>query len=112
MNKLIVSIVTSTALAAGGTVMATSPVQADTENCVTKHEFNRVHLYWKKSRVTRVFDVPGKQTSSSQSVLAKYQSRSYRSCYHPNWDDIEVDFRQRLHGNYPWRVEWKYAYWS
>src|SRR5262245_22748820 len=112
MRKFIAGIATA-GLTVGGLLVASgAPASADTEDCVTKAEFAKVHQYMKKARVTEIFDVPGHRTSYSSSVLAEYQYREYRSCANPRWDTIEVDFRKPHRSGSFWRVEWKYGYWS
>ena len=100
----------TTALAITGTGLVAAPAQADTEGCVTRFEFSLVKNGWGKSRVHRLCDTVGRQTSY-YSGYGSYQSREYKACVHPTWSYVNVDYKwSRAAG--VWKVEGKSAYWG
>jgi hypothetical protein len=83
----------------GGTV---PPAYADSERCVSRAEFNRVHDGMPKRRVHRIFDVHGHRTVFVKVGRFSTEIRRYRGC--PRRSRISV-----VYGN--GRVESKAARW-
>ena len=106
MKKLL-TLVATAALATSGAVIA--PVQADSEGCVTKKEFQKIGKGHRKPKVTKIFDTNGKQTYYYWSEDYKAQSREYRACVHPDASLVQVDFEFHKKA---WRVVAKSAYWG
>lgn len=94
------------ALAMGVAVVSVPAVaQADTPGCVTKREFRKVHNGMSKTRIHRILDTRGKQSSIFTSGGDRYESREYRSCRAPSWSMVSVDYENN-------RVSGKFAYWG
>jgi hypothetical protein len=94
------------ALVAGITVLTVPAIaQADTNGCVTRSEFRRVHNGMAKARIHRLLDTNGRQSSVYTIGRDRYESREYRACHRPRWSLISVDYTNG-------RVDGKFAYWG
>ena len=112
MNRiasLIVGTATAAALAIAPLTVA-APAQADTPKCVSKPEFKKVQKGWAISRVHRVFDVSGKQTSymGGSAYYPASQSRDYKPCS-SQYGFVSIDYEKK---SGVWKVTQKYAFWG
>lgn len=83
----------------GGTV---PPAHADTNHCVSRGEFGRVHDGMSKRRVHRIFDVRGRRTVFVKVGRFSTEVRRYRGC--PRRSRISIVYGNR-------RVKSKAARW-
>lgn len=107
-SPLSISVAAITCLAPLAIVAA--PSYADTPGCVSKHEFRLVEKGWSATRVHRLFDTRGTQTTffSATSYMPAEQWREYSACSDPEWGSVEVDYVKRKG---VWRVTNKWAVW-
>jgi hypothetical protein len=90
------------ALVLTGIGVTVPPAYADSERCVSRGEFSRVHDGMSKRRVHRIFDVRGRRTVFVKVGRFSTEIRRYRGC--PRRSRISV-----VYGN--GRVESKAARW-
>ncbi len=87
-----------------------APVAADTPGCVTRNEYNQIRRGATRSRVTSVFDIPGRVTSQGGSGGYAFENRDYRPCTGRPYSFVTVTFSKEPGTIFT--VDGKFAYWG
>jgi len=88
--------------------------EADTRTCITKGEFAAVTAGTTFRRSIEIIDSRGTQSYYDAGYPGQYgwpaeQTRDYRSCTHPAWSSVSIDFTLKRG---VWRQTGKSAYWG
>ncbi len=102
MRKRFAAVVLSATIASSGLILAAPAAQAS--GCVTKNEYGRVKMGFRKKRVHNIFETGGKQTSQYVIGGTFYQDREYKTCI-SKWGFVSIGFKNG-------KVDSKYAYWG
>jgi hypothetical protein len=110
MNRCIKTLVTcmaATAVSSFGVIALAPAASADTEGCVVRSEYQKVHKGMRKSSVQRIFDTNGNRQAIAHSGGYTSEIRSYRTC--SQYSAVSVAFDSGP--GEPLRVSAKSAVW-
>lgn len=107
MRKTTIAIAASV-LTMAGSLLTTAPASADTEGCVTRAEYRKVHRGDTKARVHRIFDTAGHRDAISSSGGYRSEIRSYHTC--SRFSAVSISWEKN--GPSPWRLSGKSAVWT